>query len=236
MNQQLLDQLARRIGEIEANERPFVRTAVPVAIPGLANGLSAGSLVELLSAAEGGGAWTLALVMGKQACGERKVLVVADDRRCFYPPGACKLGIDLRRTLIIRPKERGSALAALVQSLRCPAVGAAIGSFERLSAVEYRSLQLAAETGGGVGFVVRPAPARSGPCFAAVRLHVTPLPFSSGEGAESCRRVQVEVMRLRGGKADRSFVLEIDHETGHVRVPAPLAAAKAAARAARAAE
>jgi protein ImuA len=245
MNQQLLNHLAKRIGEIEANDRPLVRTAVPLAITGLVDalpdgGLSAGSLVELLSAAEGAGAWTLALVLGKQACGERKILVVADERRCFYPPAACKLGIDLRRTLVIRPRERASSLAALVQSLRCAAVGAVIGSFERLNAVEYRSLQLAAEAGGGVGFVVRPAPVRNGTCFAAVRLLVTPLPLSSREErparSESCRHIQVEVVRLRGGKAGRTFVLEIDHETGHVRVPAPLAAAKAVARAARAAQ
>src|SRR5438128_814661 len=149
MNQHLLHQLAQRIGEIETNERPLGRTVVPLAIPGLVDvfpsgGLPAGSLVELLSGTEGAGVWTLALVLGKQACGERKILVVADEQRCFYPPAACKLGIDLGRTLVIRPKERTSALAALMQSLRCPAVGAAIGSFERLNAVEYRSLQLAA--------------------------------------------------------------------------------------------
>jgi protein ImuA len=244
MNQHLLNQLARRIGEIEASERPLVRTAVPLAITGLADALpdgslSAGSLVELLSAAEGAGAWTLALVLGKQACGERKVLVVADERRCFYPPAACKLGIDLRRTLVIRPQERAGSLAALVQSLRCGAVGAVIGSFERLNAVEYRSLQLAAETGGGLGFIVRPAPSRNGTCFAAVRLLITPLPLSRREekaGSESCRHIQIEVVRLRGGKTGRTFVLEIDHETGHVRVPAPVAAAKTVARAARAAQ
>jgi protein ImuA len=245
MDHELLQQLVRRIGEIEANERPLLQTAIAPAVPGLADvlppgGLPAGSLVELLSGAEGAGAWTLALILGKQACGQRKILIVADDRRCFYPPAACKLGIDLRRTLVIRPKERGSALAALVQSLRCPAVGAALGSFERLNAVEYRSLQLAAETGGGVGLIVRPAPVRAGPCFAAVRLLVTPLPLVTGEGksagAESCRHIQIEVLRLRGGKAGRRLVLEVDHETGDVRVPAALAAAKTAARKARAAE
>jgi hypothetical protein len=262
MNQHLLHQLARRIGEIETNERPLGRTVVPLAILGLmdalpSGGLSAGSLVELLSGTEGAGAWTLALVLGKQACGERKAFVVADEQRCFYPPAACKLGIDLRRTLVIRPKERAGTLTALVQSLRCAAVGAVIGSFTRLNAVEYRSLQLAAEMGGGVGFIMRPAPVGSGPCFASVRLLVTCEGRETrdegretrDEGRESsddsslisrpspltprpsplARRIQIEVIRLRGGKAGRSFVLEIDHETGDVRVPAPVAVAKALA-------
>jgi protein ImuA len=240
MNRHLLHQLARRIGEIETNERPLERTVLHLTIPELGNalpdGLSAGSLVELLSGMEGAGALTLALILGKQACGERKMLVVADEQHCFYPPAACQLGIDLRRMLVIRPKKRTNTLAALIQTLRCPAVGAVIGSFERVNAIEYRSLQLAAEAGGGMGFILRPAPLRSGPCFAAVRLLITcagrepsPLPLAP-------RCIRIEVVRLRGGKAGRSFVLEIDDETGDVRVSAPMAAAKVLARANRGAE
>jgi protein ImuA len=255
MNQHLVRQLAQRIGEIETNERPLSRTVVPLTIPGLRDvlanrGLSAGSLVELLSGTEGAGVWTLALILGKHACTGKKILVIVDEQLSFYPPAACTLGIDLRRTLIIRPKERVNTLAAFVQSLRCAAVGAVIGSFERLNAVEYRSLQLAAETGGGVGFVMRPALV-NGPCFAAVRLLVT-CEGRRGEGRESrsssplspftprpsplLRRLQIEVLRLRGDKAGRAFVLEIDHETGDVRVPASVAVAKASARAVRSAE
>ena len=224
-------ELARRINEIEANERPGVQPTIPVPLPLPGGGLPGGALVEVLSAAEGGGAWTLALLLAKAACAEHKMLIIADGRRCFYPPAASALGVDLQRTLILQAQPdplRGSArqINALVQSLRCPAVGAAIGRFERLTSAEYRSLQLAAETGGGVGFLVRPASAGA-PSFAAVRLLVTPI--ASGQAS---RRIEVEVLRVRGGKAGQRFVLAIDHETGHVRVPAGVAAATSDARSA----
>jgi hypothetical protein len=247
-----LEQLAQRIADIEANERPLVQSVIPLGITGLQEvfpegSLPAGSLVELLSLAEGAGAWTLALLLGKQACGESKVLVVADGQYCFYPPAACKLGIDLRRTLVIRPKRRESTLAALVQSLRCPAVGTVIGKFDRVSSAEVRRLQLAAETGGGVGFLLLPESARRTPSFAAVRLviravacvsrseHDTPSAKRKPRTTEHHRLIHVEVARLRGGKSGQTFLLEVDDETGHVRVPAPLAAAKTVARSAHAA-
>jgi protein ImuA len=113
-----------------------------------------------------------------------------------------------------------------VQSLRCPAIGAVISRFERLTAAEYRSLQLAAQTGGGIGLLLLPASARASPSFAAVRLRVTPV--ASGHAD---RWIEIEVVRVRGGKAGESFVLEIDHETGDVRVPAGLASAASPARA-----
>jgi protein ImuA len=236
-----LQQLVKRIEEIEASERLLVQAPVPLTMPGLTEAfpggcLPAGALVEVWSVAEGGGAWTLALLLAKQACVGKKILVVADARRSFYPPAAARLGIDLGHTLVLRTKEHAHALAALAQSLRCPAVAAVIGEFDRLTSAEYRRLQLAAETGGGVGFLVRSAAARGGPSFAAVRLLVTPslsaLPTAGKRGTETRRLIQVEVLRLRGDKAGRALVLEIDHETGHVRVPAAMAAATAVARAA----
>lgn len=230
----LLHNLAQRIRDIERAEHPCRQTASPVALPGLEDvlpdrQLSAGSLVELLSAEEGAGAWTLALAMARQACAERKVLVVADVDRRFYPPAASRLGIDLDRTIVIRPRQRPDALAAMVQSLRCPAVGAALARFARLGSADYRRLQLAAETGGGVGFLLGPAAALPAPSLATVRLLVAPV--ASGQ---PCRRIQVDVVRVHGGKVGQSLILEIDDEKGHVHRPASVCPAKPLARPARA--
>src|ERR1017187_7285097 len=145
MSHALVEPLARRIHEIETTQRPALASTIPLAIP-LPGGLPVGALVEVVSATEGGGAWTLALVLARAACAERKMLVVADGERSFYPPAASQLKIDLQRTLILRAQPgplRGSARQAtpLVQALRCPAVGAVIGRFERLTSAEYRALQ-----------------------------------------------------------------------------------------------
>src|SRR5262245_18838665 len=128
----VLEQLAQRIREIEASARPHQHTTIPLGVPGLdkilpEGRLPAGALVELLQTAEGAGAWTVALVLARQACGDDKVLLVADPQRCLYPPAATKLGIDLERTIVVRPKAPASALIAAVQGLRCAAIGAVVG-------------------------------------------------------------------------------------------------------------
>jgi protein ImuA len=202
--------------------------------------LPAGALVELLEAAEGAGAWTLALLMARAACGQRRVLVVADLEQCFYPPAAAKLGIDLERAIVIRPPRPRDAYVAMDQALRCPAVGAAIGWHDRLSALDCRRLQLAAESGGGVGFLLRPRGSLRAPSFAAVRLLVTPL-----ASTQPARRMRIDVLRCQGGISryrepggtgparlagpTPSLVLEIDDETGDVHPSAGLAAAAAGA-------
>lgn len=226
--QHLLADLASRIREIEMSG-PAAQKVLPQlpffaeALPG--SQLPAGMLVELLSASEGGGAWTLALLMARQVCAERKLLLICDTEQSFYPPAASRLRIDLERTLLIRPKPK-EAVSMLVQCLRCPAVGAAVGKVERLTSMQFRRLQLAAEAGGGLGILVRSAALLAQPSFAAVRLLIAPLP-----SRQKCRRLQVKIVRLRAfsppGNSD--FLLEIDDEQGDVRVLPSVAAATATA-------
>ena len=56
--------------------------------------------------------------------GPSEVLVIADARRCFYPPALCGLGYDLRRLLFLRASRQEGLQSAVVQCLACPAVGA----------------------------------------------------------------------------------------------------------------
>ena len=243
-----LQKLAQRIAEIEAHSSrhsPLATRHYPTAWEEILLGgkLAAGSLVELLAAEEGAGAWTLALFMARRACGEHKVLVVVDAERRFYPPAASQLSIDLRRTIVIRPQPGQPALAALTQSLRCAAVGAALGKLERVSTTDCRRLQVAAENGGGVGFLLRSAAALNMPSFASLRLLLTPMHNMRDEGRgargerDHLRRLQVEVVRFRGSLAydggltprRAPMILEIDDEKGHVHIPAAVAVAKSVA-------
>jgi protein ImuA len=228
---EILRHLSQRIQEMEATHYPAERAAVSFGIPALENllperQLPPGAVVELLSSADGAGAWTLALLMAKHGCQERKTLVIADVQGSFYPPAAKRLGLDLDRLIVVRLRTRRDLCAALGQSLRCPAVGAVISWCDPLPAVDYRRLQLAAEEGGGLGFFIRPGKAVRAPSFAWWRLMVAPIPAT-----DACRRLQVDVLRCRGGKAGSSLILEIDDETGHVRLPAPVASATPMARA-----
>ena len=141
--------LAERIRTLQTACRSSESTALLVG-GGLSElfpaGLAAGSLVELLPRGPGAGAWTLALLLAKYACGEQKTLLIADPESCFYPPAVLRFGVEASRIVIIRPRKAGDAVLGLAQALRCSAIGAGIGAFERLADREGRRLQ----TGGGV--------------------------------------------------------------------------------------
>jgi len=156
---------------------------------------------------------------------ERAAFVVVDETRTVYPPVFAGLGIPLEDTIIIRPQKALDKCWALEQSLRCPGVAltfAAEGRGQKpFSSASLRRLQLAAETGGGLGILLRPALVREQPSWAHLRLLVRAAPSASSQSSR--RYLQVELLHARGGKSDGIIDLELNDETGHVRVVSPLA-------------
>jgi hypothetical protein len=227
---EMLRVLRRRIEEIESGQRPRPPSQVSTGFAALDavfpdGGLRRGMLLELLSATDGAGAWTLGLALARQACGERQVLVVVDEQSWFYPLAASRLGLDLRRCLVVRPASWRDSYAAICQSLLCGVVGGVIGRCSRVGTVDFQRLRLAAERGGSLGFLVRPAEALRSPTCASARLLVSPI--ASGRPA---RKLRVEVLRGRG--CGQTLTLELDDETGDVRSPADVAPPATPARAA----
>jgi hypothetical protein len=225
----VLQNLAARIREIEAGTPAPGFTAPVAKLPVVdrllaPTQLGAGALLELLGDIDGAGVWTLGLYWARHACAERGPLVLVDGRGWFYPPAAAALGIDLEHVILVRPASRPDGQAALDLALRCRAVGAVVGWCDRLIAAEAQRLKLAAEAGGGLGVILRPRGADCGPSFADLRLRIVPLVCT-----EVVRRVRIEVVRWRGGRDGQSLIVEIDDETGDVRVPAELAPATARA-------
>jgi hypothetical protein len=224
----VLQDLAARIRQIETATRLPERAAQALTLPFLdillkPAALPAGALVELLGETDGAGAWTLGLHWAN-VCAAAKPLVLVDARGWFYPPAAAALGIDLEHIILIRPTSWPDCQAALDQALRCSAVGAVVGWCDRLRAAEAQRLKLAAEAGGGLGLILRPLGAARGPSFADLRLRIAP--YAS---TDVLRRVRIEVLRWHGGKEGQTLIVEIDDETGSLRVPAALAAAAARA-------
>jgi protein ImuA len=221
----VLRDLHERIQELQESWQPRRPRPVSLGIAAL-DALAGGSpgVVELL-ADDGVGATTLALFMATHACGDGKTLVVVDGEGSFYPPPA---RVPLERVIVVRPRNRRDLLLATNQTLRCPAVGAVIGWHNELRTLDARRLQLAAEAGGGIGFMLRPMTALKTPSFAQLRLQVSPI-----VSAKVDRRLQVKVLRSRG--PGQSLRLEVDHETGAVRVLSEVASAAPAKRATRAA-
>lgn len=191
-------------------------------------GFRRGTLVEWLAAAEGSGVENCALRAVVPVLQSGRVFVVIDPSGEFYPPAAAALGIPPADMLVIRPARAADLLWSLEQALRCPGVGATLCEFERLSDRAFRRLQLAAEAGGGLGLLLRPASVRSQPSWAEVRLLVEPLPASRSSG----RRVRIELLRCRGGMSGGAVELEVSHETNSVHLVSPLVAPVSPRRAA----
>ena len=206
----------------------------------------AGMIIEWIVEGAGVGAARLALPMAMQALQTGGSLVVIDDRREFYPPAAVPLGLDLERTIVVRPCNLQETMWALEQSLRCAGVAATLGWIDKIPDRVFRRLQLAAEHGAGLGLLVRPIAARHEPTWADLRWLVQSLPgsggFSPGRNAASPmqvesvwpglddagratgRRLRVELLHCRGGAGGRVVTLEISDETGAVLVVSPVGA------------
>jgi protein ImuA len=175
-------------------------------------GLRRGWLTEWLGV-EGGGAGTLALIAAREACLDGGALVVMDRGRRFYPPAAAALGIDLEATIVVRPQNLKDELWALDQALRCGGVAAVWAPLESVDDRTFRRLQLAAEEGGGVGFLVRPATLRNHPTWSDVQFWVEPKASGRHEPADGAGTV-----RSLEGPAWRS-------ESGGLRPPLALSPA-----------
>jgi len=80
----------------------------------------------------------------------------SDPERELHLPALSAAGINLRNLVLLRCANRADQLWALAECLRCRGVGATVAFIQRLSQIEARRLQLAAERGGGVGLFMRP--------------------------------------------------------------------------------
>jgi len=182
-------------------------------------GLCRGTLVEWLETSSGGGAGSLALAAAREACRDGGPLVLVDAPGRFYPPAAAQAGIDLKRLIVVRPQNPTDERWALDQSLRSTGVAAVLCWSQQAPTRAWRRWQLAAEASGNLGLFVRPATARGDPSWADIRFLVQPQPAGAG------RRLRVELLRLRGQPGGQTIDLELDDETGALRLASPLAPA-----------
>lgn len=194
------------------HDRTTVGTGLPAldrVLPG--GGILRGSLVEFLDERRGSGAETFAVVLMQAVCPSGGAVVVLDQERQFYPPALAAWGLALESLIVIHAANDAEALWAADQALRSRAVSAVWLRRERLKPHDFRRLRLAAEEGGTLGVLLRPARVRGQPTWADVQFAVGPRPSTQG------RRLRVEVTRCRGGTAGPAVDVELDDVTGTVR-------------------
>ncbi|HJN10307.1 MAG: hypothetical protein QGG09_21960 [Pirellulaceae bacterium] len=243
-----LDSLLRRLERPESvHARRRISTGcgpLDTALQG--RGLLRGSLVEWLGDGPGCGTGMLALRAAREACREGGALVVIDPQHNFHPPAAVAGGLDLQRTIVVRrvqckqerQGQRGTqdqwdkrGQWALDQALRCPHVAAVVAWPQQLDSRVFRRLQLAVETSGCLGLLVRPAAAQRESSWADVRLLISPVahaPASDNRNNASHTdpgalswRLKIALLRCRGGSTQRTVDLEIDERTGDIHAAHP---------------
>ncbi len=232
----LVENLRRQIASLENGRRTEEGAVISCGCAGLdrllpEGGFRRGSLVEWLAAEEGCGVQSLALIVAREACREGGGLVVFDRAEQFYPPAAVRLGIEPANLLVVRPENQADELWALTQTLRCPGVAATIVQLDRLESHDFRRLQLAVESHGALGLLLRPWSVRKEPSWAEVRLGVEAIP--SPESAE-VRRLKVHLLRSRRGAGYGTVEVELHEEAHPVHLVARLARPQADTRPGRA--
>lgn len=145
-------------------------------------------------------------------------IIWCDPLKRFYPPAAAALGVPLRRLYLLHTAEAKEQLWAIGQCLRCGGVGATVAALGRLSQLEARRLQLAAEAGGGIGVLLRPAGSSSRIYAAATRWLV-----SRAAGDNVVQRWRLQLVHGHGGRVGEGVYLEHSRETNLVRATFELA-------------
>jgi protein ImuA len=195
-----LRQRVRQVEMASVLQRPEDAAPIPTGCPALDRllpdrGWRRGTLVEWLADQPGSGAGTLAMIAAREAALEGGAVVVMDNRGDFYPAAAAVLGIDLNNLIVIRTKTEKDRLWALDQALRCQGVAAVWAPQEKIDPHTFRRLQLAAESSGALGVLVRDQQARGLPTWSSVQLLARP-GSGRGQGGED-RGERLEV-RGRG--------------------------------------
>ncbi len=141
-----------------------------------AGGFARGAVHEILSDPAQGEPLSFALLLARAACDPQRgdealrlpgagfsapwkpaaPMVWCDPARRLYPPALAAAGVSLERLFILRPTTPADLIWTIAESLRCKGVGATVAGVSHLSRIQARRLQLAAESGGGVGLLLSP--------------------------------------------------------------------------------
>jgi protein ImuA len=201
-----LAQLAEQIRELQARGRlpaAYCPSGLTELDAGLGGGFLTAAVHELIAAREGVAACSVALRTAAHAAGGNKWIFYIDTGGDLYPPGVAQLGVPLGRLVVVRTSRVADALWACEQTLRCQAVAAVVLPLRTLDGYTSRRLQLAAETGGSLGLLVR-SDEHGEPTFAASRVRLEPLVGSAGG-----RYMRVTVLKIREGRPREPFVVEL---------------------------
>jgi protein ImuA len=178
-----------------------------------------GAIHEILAAPEDGIPRLFPLQIARAAARDKGVIVWCDAQQELYPPAITAAKIPLDRLYLLRPTNREDLVWSIAECLRCRGVAATIAAApQRLSRIEARRLQLAAERGGGVGILLRsmistPLAEMQAPFVyaAATRWRIAPAP-----GERMIQRFSISLLHGPAEHVGQTVFLEHHHESNLV--------------------
>lgn len=177
-----------RRGALRTNAADALPTgfeALDAALPG--GGWPCGALIEILIDEDGIGECSLLLpALAALTAARRRVALVAPPY-IPYAPALAAAGVDLAQLVHIDASAVDTHWTA-EQCLRAGCCGAVLNWLPRTDYRQLRRLQLAAETGGAIGFVFRPLAAARETSPAALRLKIV----ADAHGP------RIEILKCRG--------------------------------------
>ena len=182
-------------------------------------GLASGEVSEWIADQHGSGAAVLALATVRRQLADDSHCLVIDPWGEVSPVALEQMGWNLSRVVFARAQEPAEVLWTVEQGLGSRGVELVFCRLSKLPAVAFRRLKLAAETGGSRCVLIRQPEALRETSWADVRLLVSPLPSPCWRR----RRLRVDVLKIRNGLPGGAVQLELNNETGHVRVVSELA-------------
>ncbi len=202
----VLAALRARVARLEGLGRARHGTEpVPVApgIPLPGGGLARAAMHEVAAISPGAAAAFCAVLLARSGGTVLWIASGGSEGLQAWPPGLARCGLSPANLVLVRAERWADALWAMEEALRCPAVTGALLAVEdaaRLDLTATRRLQLAAETGGALGLLLRPDAPNPDPSAAASHWRVGPLPSGGGGHGLEDPRWQLELLRARGGR------------------------------------
>ena len=188
----------------QGREATTVRRGLPTgfaeldgSLPG--GGWPSGVVVELESPTRGVGELRILLPLMRRLSKESWIVWIAPPH-IPYAPALSQQGVNLRRLLVLGPRlSERELLWSMERVLRSAACGMTLAWPGGLRPQAVRRLQLAAQAGGSLAFLLRPTHAPPSP--AALRLRLTP----RGSG------LRVDILKARGAHRRTGIQLSPSH-------------------------
>jgi protein ImuA len=201
----LRDRVARLEG---AGRAPHEAEAIPVCdgLPLPGGGLARAAVHEILATSPGCGAAFCAVLLARTG-GTVLWIAAGRDGVLAWPPGLARCGLAPTNLVLVRAERWPDALWAMEEALRCPAVTGALLALApnpgagggTLDLTATRRLQLAAETGGALGLLMRSDAAGAEHTAATTRWRIGSLHADAAQGLDD-PRWKLELLRARGGR------------------------------------